>query len=114
LPLKLDFLKIRFLGYTIVYMIQISVFTMALLRNITAITRLCEEEEVRLMNQVASSGLSKSEYIRRQLLGTGEMMDIYRLLVEIRDVLKANRMDHANTLITDMAQRMIRDNRFKR
>jgi hypothetical protein len=95
-------------------MIQIRVFTMNLLRNIIVKTRLSEEEEARLVKRVEASGLSKSEYMRRQLLGTGEMMDIYRLLVEIRDVLKANQMDHANTLITDMAQQMIRDNRFKR
>jgi hypothetical protein len=77
------------------------------LRNITAVTRLCQEEEDKLMKEINSSGLSRSEYLRRKILGTGEMIDIYRLLVEIRDTLKANRMDHATTLITDMAKVII-------
>jgi hypothetical protein len=85
---------------------------MSLLRNIIVKTRLSEEEEIQLAKRVEASGLSKSEYMRRQLLGTGEMMDIYCLLVEIRDALKVNQMDHANTLITDITQRMIRDHRF--
>jgi hypothetical protein len=82
-------------------------------RNIPALTRLSKEEEVQLMNRVASSGLTKSEYMRRQLLGTGEMADIYRNLVKIRDILKANQMDHANTLIIDMARVILSKNRFK-
>jgi DNA transposition AAA+ family ATPase len=89
-------------------MIQIQAFTMSSFRNITAKTHLCEIEEAKLMKGLNSSGLSRSEYIRRKILGTGEMIEIYRLLVEIRDMLKANKMDHANTLITDMAQHLIR------
>jgi hypothetical protein len=94
-------------------MIQIKVFTMNSTRNIIVKTRLSKEEEVQLMNRVAASGLSKSEHMRRQLLGTGEMADIYRSLVEIRDILKANRMDEAITILIDMARVIMSKNRFK-
>jgi hypothetical protein len=83
------------------------------LRNIAAKTYLCEIEEAKLMKELNSSGLSRSEYIRRKILGTGEMIDIYRLLLEIRDLLKANRMDDAHTLLLDIAKVIIGSNRFK-
>jgi hypothetical protein len=95
-------------------MIQIKVSTMDLLRSIIVKTRLSQEEERQLTNRVEASGVSKSEYMRRQLLGTGEMADVYRSLVEIRDLLKANRMDQANTLIIDIAKHFINDSRLKR
>jgi hypothetical protein len=94
-------------------MIQIKVSTMDSFRNITAVTRLCKEEEAQLKKGLDSSGLSRSEYIRRKILGTGEMIDIYRLLLEIRDILKANRMDDAHTLLLDIAKVIIGSNRFK-
>jgi hypothetical protein len=95
-------------------MIQIKVSTMNLLRNIIVKTRLSQEEERQLMNRVDTSDLTKSEYMRRQLLGTGETADVYRSLVEIRDLLKANRMDQANSLIVDIAKHFINDSRLKR
>lgn len=94
-------------------MIQIQAFTMSSLRNIAAKTYLCEIEEAQLMNGLKASGLSRSEYIRRKLLGTGEMLDIYRLLLEIRDLLKANQMDEAKALLIDMSKIIISSNRFK-
>ncbi len=94
-------------------MIQIKASIMASSRNIHALTRLSQEEEVQLMSRVKASGLTKSEYMRRQLLGTGEMADIYRNLVEIRDILKANRMDEAITILIDMARVIMSKNRFK-
>jgi hypothetical protein len=94
-------------------MIQIKVSIMNSLRNIAAKTYLCEIEEAKLVKGLDSSGLSRSEYIRRKILGTGEMVDIYRTLVEIRDLLKANRMDDAHTLLLDIAKVIIGSNRFK-
>jgi hypothetical protein len=67
-------------------MIQIKVSIMNSLRNIAAKTYLCEIEEAKLVKELDSSGLSRSEYIRRKILGTGEMVDVYRTLVEIRDL----------------------------